>query len=514
MTEIFMPKAGMDMKEGRLIRWLKNVGDSVELDEPIMEIETDKITMEAEAPASGILLAKLIDDDTTVPVLQTIGYIGKADEKVPEGVVAPAPAAAPAAVEEDEPLEEGITEVFMPKAGMDMKEGRLIRWLKEVGDEVELDEPIMEIETDKITMEAEAPASGVLLAKLVGDDTVVPVLETIGYIGKVGQKVPSRKGKKSAAAVAAPAVVAAAPAAAVPAAKAATSFAGLVAATPMARRLAKEKGIDLAAISVNGPVRVKDVESYVPAPELPAAAAFPVKKAATGSREPVHIPLTTTRKAIARNMFNSQHTMAQTSDSVEVDVTDLVNLRKSLVLCKDQLGVKISVNDLLTFAAIKMLETHPLANASFNEDEIITYPYVNLCTAVATDYGLTSPVIHDADTMNLWDLARALHDVTKRARDKKLTMDELTGGTFTLTNMGVFPVDNFNPILPSPQSCILGFGRCVEKPAVWEGQICIRTRMVLSVTYDHRVFDGGEVGAIMRDMKEYLENPDLFLENK
>ena len=516
-----MPKAGMDMKEGRLIRWLKNVGDAVELDEPIMEIETDKITMEAEAPASGILLAKLIDDDTTVPVLQTIGYIGKEGEKVPEGAVAPAasaPAAPAAAVvsaaEEDEPLEEGITEVFMPKAGMDMKEGRLIRWLKEVGDEVELDEPIMEIETDKITMEAEAPASGVLLAKLVGDDTVVPVLETIGYIGKAGQKVPARRGSKAAAApaaaVAAPAPVAAASA---PAAKKAMSFAGLVAATPMARRLAKEKGIDLAAISVSGPVRVKDVESYVPAPAAPAAPAFPAKKAVSGSREPVHIPLTTTRKAIARNMFNSQHTMAQTSDSVEVDVTDLVNLRKSLVLCKDQLGVKISVNDLLSFAAVKMIATHPMANASFNEDEIITYPYVNLCTAVATDYGLTSPVIHDADTMNLWELARALHDVTKRARDKKLTMDELTGGTFTLTNMGVFPVDNFNPILPAPQSCILGFGRCVEKPAVWDGQICIRTRMVLSVTYDHRVFDGGEVGSIMKTMKEYLENPSLFLEN-
>ena len=511
MTEIFMPKAGMDMKEGRLIRWLKNVGDAVELDEPIMEIETDKITMEAEAPASGILLAKLIGDDTTVPVLQTIGYIGKEGENIPEGAAAPAAVPAPAvsAAEEDEPLEEGITEVFMPKAGMDMKEGRLIRWLKEVGDEVELDEPIMEIETDKITMEAEAPASGVLLAKLVGDDTVVPVLETIGYIGKAGQKVPARKGSKAAAAP-----VAAAPAAAAPTAKKATSFAGLVAATPMARRLAKEKGIDLAAISVSGPVKVKDVESYVPAPAAASAEpAFPAKKVVSGSREPMHIPLTTTRKAIARNMFNSQHTMAQTSDSVEVDVTDLVNLRKSLVLCKDQLGVKISVNDLLSFAAVKMIATHPMANASFNEDEIITYPYVNLCTAVATDYGLTSPVIHDADTMNLWELARALHDVTKRARDKKLTMDELTGGTFTLTNMGVFPVDNFNPILPAPQSCILGFGRCVEKPAVWNGQICIRTRMVLSVTYDHRVFDGGEVGSIMKTMKEYLENPSLFLEN-
>lgn len=516
MTEIFMPKAGMDMKEGRLIRWLKNVGDPVELDEPIMEIETDKITMEAEAPASGILLAKLIDDNTTVPVLQTIGWIGQAGEKVPDGTspAAPASAAAPAAAPAEEIDTSALTEVFMPKAGMDMKEGRLIRWLKEVGDPVELDEPIMEIETDKITMEAEAPATGYLLSKLVGDDSVVPVLQTIGWIGPKDAKAPSGTvaAPKAAAEVPAAAAVPAAPAKTVAVSSEFVSY-GLVAATPYARRLAKEKGIDLADIHAGGPVRVKDVLSYVPA-AAPAKAAPELPKSApvSGSREPVHIPLTPTRKAIARNMYQSLQTMAQTSDSVEVDVTDLVNIRKGLAACKSQLGVKISINDLLTYAAVKMIKTHPLANATFADTEIITYPYVNLCTAVATDYGLTSPVVHDADTMNLWELSKALHDVTTRARDQKLTMDDLTGGTFTLTNMGIFPVDNFNPILPSPQSCILGFGRCVEKPAVWEGQICIRTRMVLSVTYDHRVFDGGEVGSIMKTMKEYLENPSLFLE--
>ena len=499
MTEIFMPKAGMDMKEGRLIRWLKNVGDPVELDEPIMEIETDKITMEAEAPASGILLAKLVEDGTTVPVLQTIGYIGAPDEKAPEAGAAaksePSPAGADDA--QDKPAE-----VFMPKAGMDMKEGRLIRWLKNVGDPVELDEPIMEIETDKITMEAEAPASGILLAKLVEDGAVVPVLQTIGYIGRAGQKVPAAAAAPAAAEpVSPPADTKAAPAQAAQA----PVPGGPAAATPYARRLAKENGVELSALAGGAPIRGRDVLAAAKSAGQAAARVSPDRG------EPVRIPLTPIRKAIAHNMFTSQHTMAQTSDSVEVDVTDLVALRKSLALCKDQLGVKISINDLLSFAAVRMIKTHPLANASFAETEIISYPYVNLCTAVATDYGLTSPVVHDADQMDLLQLSRAIHDVTLRARDRKLTAQDQTGGTFTLSNMGIFPVDNFNPILPAPQSCILGFGRCVEKPAVWEGKICVRTRMVLSVTYDHRVFDGGEVGSIMRTMKEYMETPELFL---
>ena len=496
------------MKEGRLIRWLKNVGDPVELDEPIMEIETDKITMEAEAPASGILLAKLVDEDTTVPVLQTIGWIGQPGEKIPDTEVSPA-AAAPAS-EEEEADTVGLTEVFMPKAGMDMKEGRLIRWLKNVGDPVELDEPIMEIETDKITMEAEAPATGYLLSKLVEDGTVVPVLQTIGWIGPKGAKAPGAARIRKESSVSAE--VSSVPAAVQPTGNTlrAHSSHGLVAATPYARQFAKEKGIDLAAIHSGGPIRFRDVLEALKKTE--SAARLPeTQPAAAESREPTHITLTPTRRAIARNMYNSLQTMAQTSDSVEVDVTDLVNIRKALVACKEQLGVRISVNDLLSFAAVKMIRTHPLANASFAETEIICYPYVNLCTAVATSYGLTSPVVHDADRMNLWELSRALHDVTSRARDQKLTAKDLAGGTFTLTNMGIFPVDNFNPILPSPQSCILGFGRCVEKPAVWSGEICIRTRMVLSITYDHRVFDGGEVGSIMKTMKEYLEEPSLFL---
>ena len=425
-----------------------------------------------------------------------------------------------------------MTEIFMPKAGMDMKEGRLIRWLKEIGDHVEKDEPIMEIETDKITMEAEAPATGILLAKLIDDETTVPVLQTIGYIGQQGEKVPETP--VSATDMSA-AVETTAPAPKLPVLN------GSVAATPYAKKLAAEKGVELAAVTASGPageVRASDVLAAAQSGAVNATALAKkyaevngadlsavsgtghdgkirkndvLNAAAPAQREITRIPLTPIRKAIARNMFNSLHSMAQTSDSVEIDVTELMALRQRLLAHKDELGTKITINDLLSYAAVKMLKTHPLANASFSDTEILCYPDVNLSMAVATDYGLTSPVVHGADRMSLVELSLAMRDLVVRARDRKLTADDQQGGTFTLTNMGIFPVDNFNPILPAPQSCIIGFGRCVEKPAVYQGQICIRTMMVLSVTYDHRVFDGGEVGSIMKTMKEYLETPELFL---
>lgn len=432
-----------------------------------------------------------------------------------------------------------MTEIFMPKAGMDMKEGTLIRWLKDVGDAVEKDEPIMEIETDKITMEAEAPATGILLAKLIEDGTTVPVLQTIGYIGKQGEKIPDVSVTAEAEAVAktdatAKSVEVAAPALPV--------LNGAVAATPYAKKVAAERGIDLTAVTPSGPageVRASDVltvqSGIVNATSLAKKYAevngidistvsgtgydgkirksdvLAVSAPNTVQREITRIPLTPIRKAIARNMFNSLHSMAQTSDSVEIDVTELMALRQRLLAHKDELGTKITINDLLSYAAVKMLKSHPLANASFADTEILCYPDVNLSMAVATDYGLTSPVVHGADRMSLVELSQAMRDLVIRARERKLTADDQQGGTFTLTNMGIFPVDNFNPILPAPQSCIIGFGRCVEKPAVYQGQICIRTMMVLSVTYDHRVFDGSEVGSIMKTMKEYLETPELFL---
>ena len=456
------------------------------------------------------LLAKAGD---TVSVGGVIAYLA-ADKAEYEALCA-APAATPAAAAPEAPAVSAAPanamEVIMPKTGLTNTENTLDSWSVAEGDTVTKGQVLAEIESEKTTMPLESLDGGIIHLLAKAGDTV-SVGGVIAYLA-ADKAAYERLCAEPAAAPAAPAAAApaAAPAATVASAPAAPTApaakGGRVKASPLARKRAAARGIDLSLVRGTGPagrIVAKDVDAYVPA--APTAAAAPAAR-----REPVRIPLTPIRKAIAKNMYNSLHSMAQTSDSVEVDVTELMQLRRKLVERQDVLGTKITVNDLLSYAAVKMLRTHPLANASYGENEIISYPYVNLSMAVATDYGLTSPVVRDADRMTLVELSRALHEITVKARERKLTADDQRDGTFTITNMGIFPVDNFNPILPAPQSCIMGFGRCVEKPVVYQGEIAIRTMMFLSVTYDHRVFDGGEIGSIMRTMKEYLESPVLFL---
>ena len=209
-------------------------------------------------------------------------------------------------------------------------------------------------------------------------------------------------------------------------------------------------------------------------------------------------------------MYDSLAGMAQTSISAELDVTELWTFREALLEQEEKLGTRITMTDLFSLATIRMLKDHPLANAEWHETEILSYPYINLSIAVATDYGLVSPVVKDAGNIKLPDLSKAIAGIVSRAREKKLLPDEATGGTFTITNMGIFPVDVFTPIINPPQSAILGFGRITDRVSLFMGQIAVRKTITLSLTYDHRVFDGAEGGAIMRDMKQYLENPALI----
>jgi pyruvate/2-oxoglutarate dehydrogenase complex dihydrolipoamide acyltransferase (E2) component len=421
------------------------------------------------------------------------------------------------------------TVINMPRLGLneDETENVLGEWFVSEGDAVKKGDELFSIETDKSSMVVYAEEAGTVLKTFYEAYDLVPVMAPMCVIGEAGEDIDGlikaaeteqpketlEDIKEATAATEATAQKEILPSDNV----VDKGFSGAV--SPRAKKLAQANGIDCSKIHPSGAEgRVIEADVIEATKNGFAVAEGKVQETSYNkvvenivSEEPTRIPLTPIRKAIANNMYNSLHTMAQTSDSVEVDVTELVQLKAKLAAKKEELGVKITINDLLSYAAVKVAEKHPLANARFAEKEIITYPYVNLSMAVATDYGLTSPVVHHADKMSLIELSRALHDVTVRARERKLTPNDQKDGTFTLTNMGIFPVDNFNPILPSPQSCILGFGRCVEKPSVYNGQICIRTMMVLSVTYDHRVFDGGEVGSIMKNMKEYLETPELFL---
>lgn len=504
-----MPKTGLTNTENALDAWKVSEGAAVKKGQVLAEIESEKTTMPFESPEDGIihLVAKVGD---TVAVGGVIAYLA-ADQAEYDAMAAgkseaaAVPAAAPKAAKVD------AHEVLMPKTGLTNTENTLDAWKISEGDTVKKGQVLAEIESEKTTMPFESPEDGIIhLVAKVGD--TVAVGGVIAYLAadkaQYEAVCASRGAAPASAAPAAKAPTPKVPAAAPAPAPVKKASGGRIIASPLARKRAAQKGIDLALLTGTGPggrIVAKDVDAYQP------AAAAAAHGAPAASREPVRIPLTPIRKAIARNMFNSLHTMAQTSDCVEVDVTDLVRLRKKLVEKADVLGTRLTMNDLLSYAAVKMLKTHPLANASYADPDIITYPYVNLSMAVATDYGLTSPVVRDADQMSLVELSHALHEITQKARDRKLTAEDQRDGTFTLTNMGIFPVDSFNPILPAPQSCIMGFGRCVEKPAVYQGEICIRTMMFLSVTYDHRVFDGGEIGSILKTMKEYLENPELFL---
>jgi len=398
----------------------------------------------------------------------------------------------------------------MPKAGLTNTEGTVGVWKVNEGATVKKGDTILEIENEKTTMEFNSPGNGmlhiiaetgteVLVGGIMGylaenqagynllcKATVVPnAMVNVGTVGVVEKEVVS---------VAIPA-----------------TLGSRVKASPLARKKAATANIDISLVRGTGPagrIVAKDIENYAETFKTPPAMV-------TLGRRPVgdivRIPLTTIRKAIAKRMSESLRSMAQTSDSVEVDVTDLVALRMRLVAQEKRLGTKITLNDLLSMAVVKMLKEHPLANATLTDTEIITYQYVNLSMAVATDYGLTSPVVKNADQMSLIELSKALKNIVVKARDNKLEMSDLAEGTFTITNMGIFPVDNFNPIINPPQSAIFGFGRTVEKPAVYKGEIVKRTMMFMSLTFDHRVFDGSEAGSIMKCLKEYIENPEMIL---
>ncbi len=422
-------------------------------------------------------------------------------------------------------------ELIMPKAGLTNTDGVVGEWKFGEGDWVERGQSILEIENEKVTMEYEAPAAGFLHIIAQTGETVL-VGHCMGWLAADREEYSMMSGVTGVA----------------PAdysttdredtvSECAEHEAGAadqtgrtmedcaaesrsVKASPLARKLASEAGADIGQITGSGPagrIVAGDVEAYLQNRGPAAAVSSEKGEKRSGGKdgcvqeEPVRIPMTSVRRAVAERMYRSLHSMAQTSDSVEVDATELTILRRRLVEQRDKIGARITLGDMLARATVKMLDRHPLGNASIDENEIVTYPYVNLSMAVATDYGLTSPVVKNADRMSLTELSLALKDVAARARENRLTSEDLSGGTVTVTNMGIYPVDCFNAIINPPQSLIVGFGRAVEKPAVYAGEIAVRTMMWVSVTYDHRVFDGSEIGAIMADLKKYIENPDLIL---
>ncbi len=575
-VSVTMPALGESVTEGTVTRWLKKEGDTVQADEPLLEVSTDKVDTEIPAPASGVLVRIVAQEDETVAVGAELAVIGD-DAAQPDSppqeapaaqaaapsapaaeAVAPAPApepaaAAPAATAPSSNGSGDGTPITLPALGESVTEGTVTRWLKSVGDTVAQDEPLLEISTDKVDTELPSPASGVLLSIDAPEDSTVPVGARLGVIGAAGAAAPPAPVQAPAPAPT-PAPVAAAPAsppppapppppppAPVPApaapapAVAATSGAGEeMYVTPLVRKLAAEHGVDLTTVTgtgVGGRIRKQDVleaaerqraaaaarvaaaASPATAPTTTAPATVPSVAASTlrGRTE----PLSRLRKVIAQRMVESLQVSAQLTTVVEVDVTRVAGLRqRAKADFEAREGVRLSFLPFFAKATIDALKTYPQLNASIDtEAGTVTYHDAeHLGIAVDTERGLLVPVIRDAGDLTLGGLARKITDLAERTRSNKITPDELSGGTFTLTNTGSRGALFDTPIINQPQVGILGTGTVVKRPVVVADPdtgadgIAIRSMTYFALTYDHRLVDGADAARFLVAVKQRLED--------
>ena len=575
-VSVQMPALGESVTEGTVTRWLKQEGDTVAVDEPLLEVSTDKVDTEIPSPVAGVLTKIVAQEDDTVEVGGELAIIGEAGEAPPAAAPAPAqeapaqeappareappaepeapaPAAAPA--QSAAPAAGASTSVVMPELGESVTEGTVTRWLKKVGDSVAVDEPLVEVSTDKVDTEIPSPVAGTLLSITAEEDVTVSVGGELGRIGAAGSPAPAApapepKPEPAPAPKAEPAPepkpepkpeplpkpepAPAPPAAPAPAAATAapSDDDGSPYVTPLVRKLASENGIELSTVKgtgVGGRIRKQDVLAAAEAKKAPAApaapsapaasAAAPAPKPAAAAASPLAHLRGTTQKAnrirqiTARKTRESLQQTAQLTQTHEVDMTKIVALRaKAKKSFAEREGVNLTYLPFIARAVIDALKAHPNVNASYNEDakEITYYDAEHLGFAVDTDQGLLSPVVHNAGDLSLGGLARAINDIAARARSGDLKPDELSGGTFTITNIGSQGALFDTPILVPPQAAMLGTGAIVKRPRVISDEfgnesIGVRSVCYLPLTYDHRLIDGADAGRFLTTVKRRLE---------
>jgi 2-oxoglutarate dehydrogenase E2 component (dihydrolipoamide succinyltransferase) len=560
-----MPALGESVTEGTVTRWLKQEGDTVDVDEPLLEVSTDKVDTEIPSPAAGVLTKIVAQEDDTVEVGGELGVIGEAGESDGQAAAAeeqPAqeekPAEEPAAqpepaAEEKEPEPEpakpaaqssgSTTSVRMPELGESVTEGTVTRWLKKVGDTVAVDEPLVEVSTDKVDTEIPSPVAGTLVSITAEEDDTVAVggeLAKIGDAGAAAAEAPTPKPEpepepepvKEAAPEPKPEPEPEPEPKPAPAAAAETpSSDGSPYVTPLVRKLAVENNIDLGAVKgtgVGGRIRKQDVLAAAeakkapapePTPQSPAAPpAAPSKEAPTPAAALAHLRGTTQkatriRQITAKKTRESLQTTAQLTQTHEVDMTKIVALRaRAKNDFAEREGVNLTYLPFIARAVIDALKIHPNVNASYNEEskEITYYDAEHLGFAVDTEQGLLSPVIHNAGDLSLAGLARAIADIADRARSGNLKPDELSGGTFTITNIGSQGALFDTPILVPPQAAMLGTGAIVKRPRVivdksGNESIGVRSVCYLPLTYDHRLIDGADAGRFLTTIRRRLE---------
>ena len=399
-------------------------------------------------------------------------------------------------------------EAVMPKFGLTMTEGTIQKWFKAEGDAIKTGESLFEVETEKVLYEVESPAAGTVAKLLYPLEAVVPVGLPVAVIAEAGENVAEVAAKYGGGAPKAAAAVSVAAASAASAAQAvAPSASGRregAPVTPAARKLAEEHKIDLSRVVGTGPggrVTREDIQKIIDAGgQAPAPVAAP---ASTPASTPIptaqSVPLRGMRKVIAERMHKSLQGSAQLTITTEVDVTQLIDRRQEV-----QREFNATYTDFIVQACAHALKQHPRMNAALDGDTIQVQGQISVGLAVALDEGLIVPVVHNTDQKSLKDIAQEARGLAEKARAGKLTLEEVSGGTFTVSNLGMFGVDGFTPILNAPQTGILGVGRIVEKPVIYRGEIAKRSMMVLSLTFDHRVIDGAPAGAFLQTVADLL----------
>jgi 2-oxoglutarate dehydrogenase E2 component (dihydrolipoamide succinyltransferase) len=507
MADILVPVLGESVTEASIAKWTKKSGETVKKDEVLVELETDKVSLEVASPSDGVLTILVGEGETVTPgvVLGTVGGAG-ASAAAPKAAAAPAPAAvapaAPVAAPAAAPAASGnLLDVKTPVMGESVAEGAISTWRKKKGDAVKKDEILVEIETDKVAIEVASPADGTLADILAADGaTVTPgqVIARISTDGSVAASAPA----PAAAPVAAP--VAAAPSTDKP-------------LSPSVQRIVTETGLDpnkVDGTGKDGRITKGDalaaLSTPAPVATVPVAAA-PVAPRAVGPREE-RVKMTRLRQTIARRLKESQSTAAQLTTFNEVDMTTVMALRATYKdVFEKRHGVKLGFMSFFAKAVVAALKDIPAVNAEIDGTDIIYKNHYDLGVAVGTEKGLVVPVLRDVDTLSLAGIEKGIAALGKQARDGTLSIDQLQGGTFTITNGGIYGSLMSTPILNMPQSGILGMHNIVQRPMVVNGQIVARPMMYLALSYDHRIVDGKEAVTFLVRIKEGLEDPQRFI---
>ena len=549
-TVISMPRLSDTMEEGVVAQWLKNVGDKVEEGEILAEIETDKATMEFESFHEGTLLYIGVKEGETAPVDSLLAIIGEEGEDFSallngntssasttkeETQTTESPKAESSSTSASVAIPEGVQMVTMPRLSDTMTDGTVASWLKNVGDKVEEGDILAEIETDKATMEFESFYEGTLLHIGVQEGDSAPVDSLLAIIGAAGTDVSAliaahksgtltsteapAQTKKEETPTATTNTAVETPEEA-PANNTNTAI-GRILASPLAKKIAKDKGINLANVKgsgENGRIIKKDVENYTPTAKVetstvaqptttPAPAAV-TNFAIAGEESVEEVKNSQMRKAIAKALSNSKFSAPHFYLNIEVDMDNAIESRRIINQMPD---TKVSFNDMVVKACAMALRRHPQVNTTWNDNATLYNKHINVGVAVAVPDGLVVPVLRHTDHMNINEIDIKVRDLASRARNKKLTPEEMQGSTFTVSNLGMFGIESFTSIINQPNSAILSVGAIIEKPVVKNGQIVVGNTMKLTLACDHRTVDGAVGAQFLQTLKTYIENPVTML---